>query len=83
VDLSEISCDEVLAQIELFIDGELDPDRAAHLADHLETCTPCQYRAVFQLKLKEVLRMKCRSEAPEHVVVRIQTMIRTERRRLQ
>jgi anti-sigma factor (TIGR02949 family) len=80
VDLSEISCDEVLAEIEHFLHGELDRDEATRLASHLDTCPPCFERAEFQQKLKDIVRYKCRSEAPEHLVVRIRQAIHIEGR---
>jgi mycothiol system anti-sigma-R factor len=78
-DLSEISCEEVLAEVEDYLHGELDSDRARVLAAHLSTCSPCWERAEFARKLKEIVRTKCRSEAaPEHLVVRIRRTIRRE-----
>lgn len=79
VALSEISCDQILQEIEQYIDGELDPARATVFADHLASCTPCLEHASFQAKLKEILRSKCRLHMPEHVEVRIRAMIRFER----
>jgi mycothiol system anti-sigma-R factor len=76
--LSEISCDEVLREIELYIDGELDVDRTAHLADHLGACSPCMYHAAFQSRLREIVRRKCRSATPDHLAARIRVMIRSE-----
>ena len=76
--MSGISCEEVLAEVELYIDGELEQARASHLADHLRGCTPCMRHAEFRARLKEIVRTKCRSEAPEHLVVRIRTVIREE-----
>lgn len=78
--MSEISCEEVLQEIELYIDGELDRDRMSVLAEHLATCTPCLHHASFQARLKEILRSKCRQRTPDHLAVRIRTMIRYERR---
>ena len=82
--MSEISCNEVLAEIEAFVDGELPVDRSLHLAEHLVECTPCLDRADFQRKLKEILRRKCRpasesESCPDHVTLRVRTTIRTER----
>ena len=77
--MSQISCEEVLAEIEHFLHGELDPERSAVLADHLVTCLPCFDRAEFQRKLKEIVRTKCRSDAPEHLVWKVRMAIRTER----
>jgi anti-sigma factor (TIGR02949 family) len=80
VDLSEISCDEVLAEIEHFLHGELGPGEAARLATHLDTCPPCFERAEFQRKLKEIVKYKCRSQAPDHLVWRVREAIQLERR---
>jgi anti-sigma factor (TIGR02949 family) len=79
VDLSEISCEEVLHEIELYIDGELGAERHGIFADHLASCTPCLHHASFQARLKEILRSKCRQQTPDHLAVRIRTMIRFER----
>jgi anti-sigma factor (TIGR02949 family) len=75
--LSEISCEEVLSEIEHFLHGELDQNRSSQLADHLSTCTPCFYRAEFQRRLKEIIRAKCRSEAPSHLEVKVRQVIRS------
>jgi anti-sigma factor (TIGR02949 family) len=80
VALSEISCEEVLSEIEHFLHGELDQDQAVRLADHLDTCPPCFERAEFQRKLKDVVRSKCRSKAPQHLVWRVRQAIYLERR---
>lgn len=76
--MSEISCEEVLAEVEDYLHGELDPDRARVLATHLSTCGPCWNRAEFARKLKDIVRTKCRSQTPEHLVVRIRETIRRE-----
>ena len=78
VALSEISCEEVLIEVEHYLHGELDSTRAAHLAEHLAECGSCLDRAEFTRTLKAVIRTKCRCEAPEHLVVRIQQALRTE-----
>jgi len=77
-DWSEISCDEVLHEIEHYLHGELGQEQSSRLATHLEGCGPCFERAEFQRKLKEIVRDKCRCETPEHVVLRIQQAIRLE-----
>jgi mycothiol system anti-sigma-R factor len=74
-----MECEEVLAEIEHYLHGELDPDRSLHLAEHLAACSPCFDRAEFQRRFKEIVRTKCRSEAPEHLVMRVRLAIRSER----
>jgi anti-sigma factor (TIGR02949 family) len=76
--LSEISCDEVLVEVEHFLHGELDSTRAASLADHLADCGTCMDHAEFARRLKDIVRTKCRSQPPEYLVVRIQTALRRE-----
>ncbi len=78
--MSEISCDDVLHEIEHFIHGELDPERSATLAEHLEGCAPCFHRAEFQRRLRDIVRSKClQQKTPEHLVLRIRSAIRFER----
>jgi mycothiol system anti-sigma-R factor len=78
--LSEINCEEVLHQIEHYVDGELDPSRSAHLAQHLAGCGSCLERADFQRRLKEIVRDKCgyQQAAPEHLLGKVQRAIESE-----
>lgn len=76
--MSEISCDDVLDEIEHYLHGELDPSKASTLADHLGDCPPCLERAEFQRKLKEIVRAKCWCDTPESLVLRVQERIRVE-----
>jgi anti-sigma factor (TIGR02949 family) len=73
-----MECDEVLREVEHYIHGELDRERAAQLADHLSACGPCLDRAEFQRRLRDIVREKCRSIPPERLVVRVQQAIRVE-----
>ena len=77
--MSEISCDEVLLEIEHYLHGELDPIRSGRLVEHLNACSPCLDRAEFQRKLRDIVRTKCRrTSTPEHLVVRIRDALRAE-----
>lgn len=80
--MSEISCEEVLADIEHFLHGELPPERAAHLARHLDGCHPCFDQAEFQRRLWEIIRRKCRTETPEHLLSRVREALLAEERGL-
>ena len=78
--MSEISCDDVLHEIEHYLHGELDPEHSAELARHLSDCTPCLERAEFQRRLKEIVRSKCQNEQTpsSHLVVRIRSVLHAE-----
>lgn len=79
--MSEINCDDVLHEIEHFIDGELDAARSAHLAAHLGECGSCLDRAGFQQRVKEIVRTKCAGEeaTPSFLLERIRIRIQAER----
>lgn len=75
-----MECEEVLAELEHYLHGELDTERSLHLAQHLAACSPCFDRAEFQRKLRDIVRSKCRSSrAPEELVVRVRMAIRSTR----
>jgi anti-sigma factor (TIGR02949 family) len=77
--LSE-KCNEVLAELEAFVDGELPAEKMGEFVEHLHECPPCLHRADFQAKVKEIFRKKCQSgsKAPETLVVRVRQTIRSE-----
>ena len=78
--MSGIDCEEVLREVELYLDAELPEDRAAHVASHLRECSPCADRADFQQALREIVARKCgRAPAvPDAVVTRIRMVIYRE-----
>ena len=76
--MSEISCEEVLSEIEHYLHGELDQVRSANLAEHLADCPPCFERAEFRRRLKEIVRAKCHSDTPQALMWRIREAIRSE-----
>jgi anti-sigma factor (TIGR02949 family) len=73
----ETDCREVLAQLDEYLDGELDADRRALFAEHLAECGPCLDQAVVERAVKERVGRCCGcSPAPEHLRVQIVTRIR-------
>jgi mycothiol system anti-sigma-R factor len=81
VDLSGIDCDEVLREVEAYLDQELPGDRREFIERHLRTCSPCARRADFQQRLREIVARKCgRAHAmPESLFVRVRMVIEEER----
>jgi anti-sigma factor (TIGR02949 family) len=69
--LSETTCDQVLKEIELFLDGELDPDLGDEVARHLSECRSCFDRAGFQRRVRQLVGMACRTETPAHLWRRV------------
>lgn len=72
----ETNCQEVLAEVWLFLDHECDPTRRALLERHLDECQPCLAEYGLDDKLKELLATKCSEQAPDRLKDRLRTSIR-------
>jgi mycothiol system anti-sigma-R factor len=77
-DEHETDCDEVLAEVWLFLDQECDQNRRNLLRQHLEECNPCLAVYGIEEKLKELLARKCGGEqAPSALKARLREQIRS------
>ena len=78
--MSGIDCDEVLREVEAYLDHELPDDRTEFIAVHLRTCSPCARRADFQQRLRAIIARKCAVEqaVPDSLVVKIRMVIDEE-----
>ena len=69
-------CSQVLADVWLFLDDEMDPQRRAVVQHHLDECSPCLVQAGLDAKLKALLKAKCGGDrAPEALRERLVTQI--------
>ncbi|MGQ0480054.1 MAG: mycothiol system anti-sigma-R factor [Pseudonocardia sp.] len=74
----ETPCEDVLAEVWLFLDHECDQTRRELLRHHLEECNPCLAAYGIEEKLKELLARKCGGEqAPNGLRDRLRDQIRT------
>ncbi|HYF46950.1 MAG TPA: mycothiol system anti-sigma-R factor [Acidimicrobiales bacterium] len=64
-------CEETLAELHTYLDGELTEEVRAKIAFHLEDCPPCGQIAVFEAELKAVIAKKCIDRVPEDLRTRI------------
>ena len=65
-------CEEALAELYTFLDGELTDARRALIASHLENCNPCIEAYDFEAELRMVISTRCRSdEVPQTLRLRI------------
>ncbi len=61
-----VSCEEAAERLFEWLDGELDPDEAAGVGEHLETCARCYPVLVFERSFREaVSRAAEGTDAPE------------------
>jgi mycothiol system anti-sigma-R factor len=66
--MSDDDCRQLVIRIWQYLDGEADEQLCTDLQAHLAKCPPCQQHAEFEVKLRQVIQLKCRGErAPEHL----------------
>jgi len=78
--LSEITCEDVLEELERYLDGEIDPRAAAEVAGHLSDCRSCFSRAEFQRRLLQIVGLKCRTQSPAHLWRRVMRELEADAR---
>ncbi len=68
-------CEEALAELERFLDGELPSTEVGRVSAHLAACYPCTDRATFEEQLRAVVRRGCADAAPPDLVARIRSRL--------
>jgi mycothiol system anti-sigma-R factor len=71
-------CQEAIATLYSFLDGELTPARRQLIQHHLDDCGPCFEAFGFEADLKEVIARKCRDEVPDSLRRRVADALRAE-----
>lgn len=61
-------CQEALAELERYLDGELPERDLHHIRDHLAACYPCTDRASFEEQLRAIVRRDCADAAPPRLI---------------
>ena len=73
---SEPNCEETLAEIQRFLDGELDASVKLGIEQHLTGCSPCMQRAEFRRHLKVMISSKCSGdEVPDSLRAKVINLI--------
>ena len=71
-----IDCDQVLREIELYLDDELDATECGQISDHLAGCGPCLQRKEFKVTLRALVARKCGpGPAPHELMDRIRELL--------
>jgi anti-sigma factor (TIGR02949 family) len=76
-----IDCDEALAELEAYLDGELAAADRRSVEDHLQGCAHCFDRKEFRVQVQAVIRRKCRPpvDLPPGLADRIRLVILSDR----
>ena len=60
---------ECLQMLQLILDGEASPEQKEHfLKEHLEECMPCYKNYHLEVAIRQLLKTKCSSQAPQDLV---------------
>lgn len=71
----EHRCDDAIAQIQAFLDGELDEATVARIEAHLEDCSPCLEAYDFEAELRKVIAARLRDDVPGDLRTRITAVL--------
>ena len=71
-------CQEALATLYTFLDGELTLERRDTIRHHLDECAPCFEAFGFEAELKALIGRKCRDEVPPWLRQRVAEALRAE-----
>jgi mycothiol system anti-sigma-R factor len=77
---SGVGCDEALATLYTYLDGELTVERRTVIALHLDRCTYCGDAAHFEAELRVVIADCARAQVPESLLARIRAVLAEEAR---
>lgn len=58
----ETPCDEVLANVFEYLDGEVDHEAKVRIRQHLEECSPCLKEYGLEEAIKAIVRRSCSHE---------------------
>jgi mycothiol system anti-sigma-R factor len=70
-DVGPSACEQALAELYTFLDGELTAEKREAIAHHLEGCNPCVEVFDFEAELRMVISKRCAEPVPEELRLRI------------
>ena len=71
-------CQDAIATLYSFLDGELTSETRVKIQYHLEECSPCFAAFGFEAELKAVIARKCRDDVPDSLRQRVAEALRAE-----
>jgi mycothiol system anti-sigma-R factor len=79
-DPHETDCGEVLAEVFLYLDGEMSSERRDRIRHHLDECSPCLRKFGIEREVRALVARSCGNEvAPEtlreRVVLRLREVV--------
>jgi len=71
----ELRCEEVIAHLFAYLDGEMDAARRAEIDGHLQACRGCYSRAEFEKALQAKVRELGEKNAPAKLRQRLKALL--------
>ena len=72
---NKIRCEDVIAHLFSYLDGEIDNARRAQIDHHLEECRGCCSRAEFEKELRDRLQQASNAQPSPRLQERIKALI--------
>lgn len=69
-------CQETLAKLYTFLDGELTQERKSKIRHHLDECSPCLEAYEFESELRAMVASKSRDECPDALRAKIAAILK-------
>lgn len=73
-----VGCDETIAKLYVYLDGELTEQRRIEIARHLDLCGPCVGAFGFEAELRKLIASRCHDHVPDALRSRVAEAIRRE-----
>jgi mycothiol system anti-sigma-R factor len=74
----DCDCQQALAVLYSYLDGELTIERRTIIRTHLDLCLPCGDRYTFETELRQVVSMRCQERVPDALRNRIAAALQRE-----
>jgi len=67
---------DCMEKLQLIVDEESTKEEREHfLKHHLEECLPCYKNYHLEVEIRQLLKAKCRGEAPQDIIEAIKTRV--------
>lgn len=74
-EMSKHSCEDAVAQVYFYLDGEIGWLRKTRIKRHLKKCRPCMGAFSFESRLKSIVRERVREEPQPEVMDRLRAFL--------
>jgi anti-sigma factor (TIGR02949 family) len=74
---AKTDCDRLVEVLYEYVDGDCDENLRERLAEHVEQCPTCLEQLGIEQQVRQLLQVRCTSQAPDGLRGRIVTALRS------